>query len=59
VERFGPASDKSPNIGKQDRPQATDKLAIIASLRDMLNDDGIKGNARAIASIVRTIRELS
>jgi hypothetical protein len=52
-------SDKFPNIGKQDRPQATDKLAIVAGLRDMLNDDGIKGNARAIASIVRTIRELS
>ena len=33
-------------------------LASIASLRDMLNDDGIKGNGRAVAAIVKAIRQL-
>ena len=33
-------------------------LASIASLRDMLNDDGIKGNGRGVAAIVKAIRQL-
>jgi hypothetical protein len=38
--------------------KATANLASIANLRAMLNDDGIKGNAKALASIVRAIRQL-
>ena|ERR1035441_6501262 len=36
----------------------TDKAASIANLRDMMNDDGIKGNGRAVAAIVKAIRQL-
>jgi hypothetical protein len=38
--------------------RVTTPADLIASLRDMLNDDGIKGNAKALASIVRAIRQL-
>lgn len=37
---------------------ASANLASIANLRAMLNDDGIKGNGKALASIVRAIRQL-
>jgi hypothetical protein len=37
---------------------ASANLITIASLRDMLKDDGIRDNPRALAGVVRMIREL-
>ena len=58
-----PATNSIPSIpnpwGMLVTGKATDKATTIASLRDMLNDDGIKGNAKALASIVHSIRQLS
>ena len=38
--------------------KVADKAATIANLRAMLHDEGIKGNGRAVAAIVKAIRQL-
>ncbi len=53
------ADDAAPGyLTDKDRPQPVNRLALVESLRDMLNDDAARESPRATAGVARWLRDL-